>query len=339
MSESIMVCIARPDKRFMDASPEQRCNIVNMGVLALDSIEVTKNTESENKRNEYLEGVIVKLHAENARIVEEREMYVERCVTNLKEKADALTEFNKEKTEDQLRYIHSFSELNKEKFDEQARHIHTLLELNKVLTEERSCANREFSSNTEKGRVGENMVTAFLGTIPGTKISDKSDVAMCSDIWLEYGNTNILIECKNVKAVKKSEIDKFYRDVRMNSVDGAIFISIISNVKIPHKHAFDVEILDGKTPCIFITGFENNQFVLYAAMQWLKLFKENCSKSDGTVMKNLLVGVLTEWRKQLTWIQKHKRMIQQMIDDVAQTEAQMNLAMMNTGIPFSGICN
>jgi hypothetical protein len=28
-----------------------------------------------------------------------------------------------------------------------------------------------------------------------------------------------------------------------------------------------------------------------------------------------------------------------MIDDVAQTEAQMNLALMNTGIPQPGICN
>jgi len=51
-----MLGVSRPNKRFMDASPEQRSNIVNMGVLALDSIEVTKNTESENKRNEYLEG-------------------------------------------------------------------------------------------------------------------------------------------------------------------------------------------------------------------------------------------------------------------------------------------
>jgi hypothetical protein len=339
MSESIMLGVSRPNKRFMDASPEQRGNIVNLGVLALDSIEVSKNTESDNKRNEYLEGVIAKLHLENTRLVEERELYVERCVANLKEKVEALSEFNKEKTEVQARHTHTLFELNKEKIEEQARHIHTLLELNKVLTEERSCANREFSSNTEKGRVGENMVTGYLGTIPGTKMSDKSDVAMCSDIWLEYGNTNILIECKNVKVVKKSEIDKFYRDVRMNSVDGAIFVSIISNVKIPHKHAFDVEILDGKTPCIFITGFENNQFVLYAAMQWLKLYKENCSQSDATMMKNILVGVLTEWRKQLTWIQKHKRTIQQMIDDVAQTEAQMNLALMNTGIPQPGICN
>lgn len=321
MTEPVMLGIHNPNRRFVDASPEQRGNIVNLGVLALDSVELSKKTESDNKRNESLESVITKLHAENARLVEERDSYVERCLVNLKEKTDALSEYNKWKME------------------EQARHIHTLSELNKVLTEERSCANREFSSNTEKGRVGENMVTGYLGTIPGTKMSDKSDVAMCSDIWLEFGNTNILIECKNVKTVKKAEVDKFYRDVRMNSVDGAIFVSIINQVKIPHKHAFDVEILDGKTPCIFITSFENNQFVLYAAMQWLKLYKENCSQTDATLMKNVLVGVLSEWRKQLNWIQKHKRTIQQMIDDVAQTEAQMNLALMNTGIPQPGICN
>ena len=144
MSESIMLGVSRPNKRFMDASPEQRGNIVNLGViaLALDSIEVSKNTESDNKRNEYLEGVIAKLHSENARIVGERELYVERCVTNLKEKVEALSEFNKEKTEGQARHTHTLSELNKEKIEEQARHIHTLLELNKVLTEERSCAKR-----------------------------------------------------------------------------------------------------------------------------------------------------------------------------------------------------
>jgi len=142
MSESIMLGVSRPNKRFMDASPEQRGNIVNLGVLALDSIEVSKNTESDNKRNEYLEGVIAKLHSENALLVEERELYVERYVTNLKEKVEALTEFNKEKTEVQARHTHTISELNKEKFEEQARHIHTLLELNKVLTEERSCAKR-----------------------------------------------------------------------------------------------------------------------------------------------------------------------------------------------------
>lgn len=106
----VMLGVSRPNRRFMDANPEERCTIVNVGVLALYSIEVSLNTEANNKRNEYLESVIAQLHADDTRLVEERAAYVERLITKSNEKGQALSDSNKEKTESPVRHTNSVFE-------------------------------------------------------------------------------------------------------------------------------------------------------------------------------------------------------------------------------------
>jgi len=298
------------DERFVNATPEIRTKTVQTYYMIVDSLEVCiKSKNDENAENDairnYFDKVITGLREDAVALRDERDKYamemVERHTKNLENELIIANERNK--------------------------HMNEMNELLKKDVEE-----VQYKSCTEKGQIGENMIATYLESIPGTKMSLKNDVAMCSDIWCEYEDCNILIESKHMKTVKKRDIDKFYRDVRMNTVDGAILVSISDGVRIPHKHWFDCEILDGRVPCVYITCFESNKHVLFAALQWLKLYKQKCKNTPSAKMKETLVGVMDEWEKQISSLQKHKRLIKGLMEDVVVMENSMTLTMTNVAV-------
>jgi hypothetical protein len=295
------------DERFIAANPEVRTRLVDTYYAIVDNLELCMKHKSDDDgeaTRAYFDKVIKGLREDAVGLREERDVYATEMV--------------------QRHTKHLENELNNS--NERNKH---LTEINEFLKKEKDVELVQYKSCTEKGQVGENLIASYLETIPGTKMSMKSDVAMCSDIWCEYEDCNILIECKHMKTVKKRDMDKFHRDVRMNTVDGAILVSISDGVRIPHKHWFDCEILDGRVPCVYITSFESNKHVLFAALQWLKLYKQKCRNTPSAKMKEMLVGVMDEWEKQISSLQKHKRLIKGLMDDVVIMENSMMLTMTN----------
>lgn len=86
-----------------------------------------------------------------------------------------------------------------------------------------------FSNNTAKGEYGEDFVQNYLiDKFSGSLIIDTHKETAKGDILFEFNQLKMLIEIKNVQAVKPTEIDKFYRDIEMqkDSINSALFISL-----------------------------------------------------------------------------------------------------------------
>lgn len=86
-----------------------------------------------------------------------------------------------------------------------------------------------FSNNTAKGEYGEDFVQNYLiDKFSGSLIIDTHKETAKGDLLFEFNQLKMLIEIKNVQAVKPTEIDKFYRDIEMqkDSINSALFISL-----------------------------------------------------------------------------------------------------------------
>ena len=280
------------DARFVNATPEVRAKIINMYYVMVDNAQISTQNNSKEMEDMRLHNdrIISGLRAQVTMFVEDREKYAD----------GLLREANKEK------------EYMKEIID--------------VLKNTTAAATPSYTSATNKGDVGEDMIMSYLETIPGTKITKTADKAMSTDIWCTYGNCNIMIESKHVKRVKRCEMDKFHRDVAMNeAMDGAIFISISDDVRIPHKMKyFDCEMFEGRVPCVYVSNFESNKHTLFAALQWMKLYKQRCGDNASiSRLRDIFTGIMKDWETQTEALRKLKGTANSLLSDIVTIEAGM----------------
>lgn len=320
------------DPRFMSASPVVRGSILKMYYIMIDNAEITlkpTTTPDVNQQQQhydemraYYEKVIQGLREDAVKLREDREMYAMEIRRQLH------TECTLELQKKQLEVDHC------------AEKMSHLNEMNEMLRKEAAAmalaaaaaqtnpSTPQYSSNTNKGEVGEDMIVAYLETVAGTVVTKTANKAMSTDVWCAYGgHCNVMIESKHVKKVKKTELDKFYRDVDENrgGMDGAIFVSISEGVRIPHKMTyFDCELRDGRVPCIFVSNFENNNHLLFAALQWIKLYKQRCGdKAYISRMVDAFRDVMQQMEIQTEAVRMAKCAAKTMHDNVMGIEAGM----------------
>ena len=113
--------------------------------------------------------------------------------------------------------------------------------------------------NAMKGDFGESVISNQIQHwYPASQIDDKSgDTARGDLLWsLNDGEFRCLVEVKNVQMVRPTEVQKFERDMLVNTKDGScncgIFISIKTE-NIPNKGKFKLEFINN-CPVIYVSN-------------------------------------------------------------------------------------
>ena len=312
---------------FDEADPQKRRTIVLLGISLYNNIPrhelVVTNSDNIVKQKQI--------------IIDTLEQEHQTTVHRLQSQIEHLTQ--KEQTFYKERDKYAFEMVNRcmastnRQLEQQNKYIE---EMNERLRKDK----RSYANSTEKGKEGECMIESYIvDHIPTATIENTANVPNCTDFRCVFGDFHILIESKHVANVKKSEVDKFARDVRTNapSIQGAIFVSITEGVRIPCKRSFDYDTIDG-VPCIYISGFATNKHMLLAALQWLDMYNKN---AKGNACSHQLFDILykgiEEWERHFSMINKLKRSVRTTMDDIIMLENTFGNTIANTKAQIESI--
>ena len=163
-----------------------------------------------------------------------------------------------------------------------------------------------------KGQDGEDYVFNQLNLLfPKAEIENTSKIDGRGDFIMREKEFVMMIENKNYSInVKKSEVDKFYRDVESpanKDVQCAVLISL--NTGICNKKDFQLEIRNGK-PVLFLHRVQNNMQKLILAVKFFNLIK--CQKdldlSNKEIIgnfKNFASSIKRNYNKQRNKLDKY----------------------------------
>lgn len=108
------------------------------------------------------------------------------------------------------------------------------------------------SNIVETGQIGEEMIENWTKELfHSADVTVTAKEAHAADLHVKLHNRVLLMEIKNKAEIHKKDIDKFVRDVEVNSntINGALFISL-NTPKVPNKGDFALEYI-GEIPVIY----------------------------------------------------------------------------------------
>ena len=168
------------------------------------------------------------------------------------------------------------------------------------------------NNSTNKGQDGENALDMQLNLMfPKAEFDDTSKQPGRGDFIMRDDNFVMMIENKNYsKNVQKSEIDKFYTDLKReqnNDIQCAVMISMKTGIC--NRPDFAFEVIAGK-PILFIHKWNENPFVLKIAVNIFKnILSQNTidiAKADIiTSLNNISKLVKRNFSSQKNMIDKH----------------------------------
>ena len=126
-------------------------------------------------------------------------------------------------------------------------------------------------TNTEIGIIGENIVEQYLNDkFSNAQIENTTSSTSMGDLRFKFESINTLIEVKNVKNIKSTEIDKFFKDIdnNVNKINSALFISLNDTYLINNKKFMHFVIHNG-IPCLFISNVKNNMILIRFSILFL----------------------------------------------------------------------
>jgi len=176
------------------------------------------------------------------------------------------------------------------------------------------------NNSTNKGKDGENALDTQLNLMfPKAEFDDTSKQPGRGDFIMREGEFIMMIENKNYsKNVQKSEIDKFYTDLKReqnNDIQCAVMISMKTGIC--NRHDFAFEVIAGK-PILFIHKWNDNPFVLKIAVN---IFKNILSQKAIDIAKADTITALNNISKLI----KRQLSVQKNMIDKHHSEALANL--------------
>jgi hypothetical protein len=159
--------------------------------------------------------------------------------------------------------------------------------INQLNTKFSNYFDKIFKGNTEKGEYGESFVNNYLSDkFSNSIIIDTHKEFAKGDFIFNLDQLQTLIEVKNVQTLKKDDIDKFYRDIKLqmqnNHINSAILISLNDSNLIQGKKNLVFEIKNN-IPIIMISNvFNNPDYIKFAIIiiQYLIQNKFIYNKND-----------------------------------------------------------
>ena len=193
--------------------------------------------------------------------------------------------------------------------------------------------------NAAKGDFGESIVQKQISYFyPQSCIDDVSgDTAKADLLWKLFDDSfKCLIEVKNVQYVRRSDIEKFERDLNLNVKDNtcncALFVSLKTDV-IQSKGQFHFEFYEG-IPVIYISNILQNINILRLACEILIDVQQMMSKyTESNIIQkdvikdsfqNLVTTLLPLCLHTSKNISTMKQSCEQLVDSIKIQESNIN---------------
>jgi hypothetical protein len=137
-------------------------------------------------------------------------------------------------------------------------------------------------TNHEKGKQGEELVYEDLNMIDAAEITDTSKVGFAGDMQVKYNNLHALVEVKNHKSIKSTDVAAFTELVQKSKCNSGIFVSIRSSI--PMKSNLHFDIIGKKCVCYVRRDSQATvQLALKALDMFMKLMKEHTEYKESQV--------------------------------------------------------
>ena len=190
-----------------------------------------------------------------------------------------------------------------------------------------------FKGNTEKGNYGEDFIENYLiDKFTNSKIIDTHKESAKGDIFFVFDKIKLLIESKNVQVLKKDDIDKFYRDIELqtskNNINCALLISLNDTNLVNGKRHFHFE-FKNNIPVIMISNiFNNTEFIRFAILTLNYLVKNGYATKDTDDEKiYIIILALNEIfdiiKMQMNYLQNDKHLIIKLEESFKKRESDL----------------
>jgi hypothetical protein len=190
-----------------------------------------------------------------------------------------------------------------------------------------------FKGNTEKGNYGEDFIENYLiDKFTNSKIIDTHKESAKGDIFFVFDKIKLLIESKNVQVLKKDDIDKFYRDIELqtskNNINCALLISLNDTNLVNGKRHFHFE-FKNNIPVIMISNiFNNTEFIRFAILTLNYLVKNGYATKDTDDEKiYIIILALNEIfdiiKMQMNYLQNDKHLIIKLEESLKKRESDL----------------
>lgn len=191
--------------------------------------------------------------------------------------------------------------------------------------------------NIEKGNYGENYVyNHIIEQFPESNIDDVSGTTASGDlIWSMDYDFKCLVEVKNVAHAKNLNIEKFERDVTMNSekhvINCGLFVSLKTD-HIPYKGKLKLEFVRG-IPVIYVANVFKNTHALTYAMYMMKEIQYYVSQNSENQPQNENENVeklMIHFNKLKNDFINHQSIIEELEKSCTKTNIYLNKLIKNT---------
>jgi len=192
--------------------------------------------------------------------------------------------------------------------------------------------NKFDSGNVEKGNFGEKFIHSYLyDKFSNCSITDTHKNTSFGDMLFKFDKLNTMIESKNVISLKKDDINKFYKDIKIrtenNEINSALFISLNECSISESCRYFSFEIKN-KIPIIFISNtFKNPELIRISIIilnymtKFMLNFNNNLSIHN---IVNELENSIQLINKQFDYIDTDKKLITKFQQNITAKENDLD---------------
>ena len=177
--------------------------------------------------------------------------------------------------------------------------------------------NKFDNGNVEKGNFGEKFIQNYLhDKFSNCTITDTHKNTSFGDMLFKYEKLITMVESKNVASLKKDDINKFYKDIKIRTdnseINSALFISLNDCSLLESNKYFSFEIKN-RIPVIFISNvFKNSELIRISIIilnyitKFITNFNNNISVHN---IVNDLESIINLINKQFEYIDTDKKLI------------------------------
>ena len=192
--------------------------------------------------------------------------------------------------------------------------------------------NKFDAGNVEKGNFGEKFIQTYLyDKFSNCSIIDTHKNTSFGDMLFKFEKLNTMIESKNVMSLKKDDVNKFYRDIKIrtenNEINSALFISLNDCSINDNVRYFSFEIKN-KIPIIFISNVFKNPELIRISIIILNYITKFISNFNNNISIHNIVNDLENSiqliNKQFEYIDTDKKLITKFQQNINNKESELD---------------
>tara|TARA_Y200000002_G_scaffold330391_1_gene294994 strand:- start:1724 stop:2959 length:1236 start_codon:yes stop_codon:yes gene_type:complete len=173
------------------------------------------------------------------------------------------------------------------------------------------------SGNVEKGNFGEKFIQTYLyDKFSNCSITDTHKNTSYGDMLFKFEKLNTMIESKNVMSLKREDINKFYKDIKIRTenseINSALFVSL-NDINISDSCRYFSFEIKNKIPVIFISNVFKNPELIRISIIILNYISKFISNFNNNISVHSIVNDLENSiqliNKQFEYIDTDKKLI------------------------------